>query len=57
VHAIPNTGQQSGYVIKALNEYTSGARPPGPARIMPSIAQRLSADDKRNLASYGQGLR
>jgi cytochrome c553 len=50
-------GQQSVYVAKQLNDYASGARPPGPGGIMPTIAKRLSADDMRNLSSYVQGLR
>ena len=50
-------GQQSVYVVKQLTDYASGARPPGPGGIMPTIAKRLSADDMRNLSSYVQGLR
>ncbi len=50
-------GQQSIYIAKQLNDYASGARPPGPGGIMPTIAKRLSADDMRNLSSYVQGLR
>jgi cytochrome c553 len=50
-------GQQSVYVIKQLNDYSSGARPTGPNGIMQTIAKRLSPDDMRNVASYLQGLR
>ncbi len=50
-------GQESVYVVKQLNDYASGARPPGPGDEMPTIAKRLSADDIRNVASYVQGLR
>jgi cytochrome c553 len=50
-------GQQPVYVMKQLNDYASGTRPPGPGGIMQTIAKRLSADDIRNLASYVQGLR
>ncbi len=50
-------GQESAYVVKQLNDYASGARPPGPGDVMPTIAKRLSADDIRNVASYVQGLR
>jgi cytochrome c553 len=50
-------GQQSGYVIKQLNDYASGTRTSGPNGIMQTIAKRLSADDIRNLASYLQGIR
>jgi len=49
-------GQESVYVVKQLNDYASGARPPGPGDMMPTIAKRLSADDIRNVASYVQGL-
>jgi cytochrome c553 len=50
-------GQQSGYVVKQLNDYASGTRTSGPNGIMQTIAKRLSADDIRNLASYLQGIR
>jgi cytochrome c553 len=50
-------GQQSVYVAKQLNDYASGARTTGPNGIMQAIAQRLSAEDIRNLASYLQGIR
>ncbi len=50
-------GQESVYVVKQLNDFASGARPPGPGDMMPTIAKRLSADDIRNVASYVQGLR
>lgn len=50
-------GQQSEYIVKQLNDYASGARPPGPGGIMPIIAKRLSPEDMRNLSSYVQGLR
>ena len=50
-------GQQSVYVSKQLNDYASGARSTGPNGIMQTIAQRLSPEDIRNLASYLQGIR
>ncbi len=50
-------GQQSVYLAKQLNDYSSGARTTGPNGIMETIAKRLSPDDIRNLASYLQGLR
>lgn len=50
-------GQQSGYVVKQLNDYASGTRATGPNGIMQTIAKRLSAEDVRNLASYLQGIR
>jgi cytochrome c553 len=50
-------GQQSGYVVKQLNDYASGARTTGPNGVMQTIAKRMSPDDIRNLASYIQGIR
>ena len=50
-------GQQSGYVMKQLNDYASGTRTTGPNGVMQTIAKRLSTDDIRNLASYIQGIR
>jgi cytochrome c553 len=50
-------GQQSGYVVKQLNDYASGARNTGPNGVMQTIAKRLSPEDIRNLASYIQGIR
>src|ERR1700734_138606 len=50
-------GQHSEYIVKQLNDYVSGARPPGPGGIMPVIAKRLSPEDMRDIASYVQGLR
>ena len=50
-------GEHSAYIAKQLNDYASGARPPGPGDIMGSISKRLSTDDIRNLSWYVQGLR
>jgi cytochrome c553 len=50
-------GQQSGYVVKQLNDYASGTRTTGPNGVMQTIAKRLSPEDIRNLASYIQGIR
>lgn len=59
-------GQQSGYTIKQLNDYATGARYSGATTtnqaspngyIMATIAKRLTPEDIRNLASYVQGLR
>jgi cytochrome c553 len=50
-------GQQSGYVVKQLNDYAAGTRTTGPNGIMQTIAKRLSPEDIRNLASYLQGIR
>jgi cytochrome c553 len=50
-------GQQSGYVMKQLNDYAAGTRTTGPNGVMQTIAKRLSTDDIRNLASYIQGIR
>lgn len=59
--------QHSQYVVKELTDYAGGKRysttdkgeSAGGANsaIMATIAQRLSPDDMRNLASYVQGLR
>jgi cytochrome c553 len=59
--------QHSEYVVKELTDYAGGKRytsndkgatSGGPnAAIMATIAQRLSPEDMRNLASYVQGLR
>lgn len=49
-------GQHAEYVVKQLNDWVTGARPPGAGDIMPTIAKRLSAEDMRNVASYLQGL-
>lgn len=50
-------GQHSEYLVKQLNDYVAGTRPPGPGGIMPVVAKHLSPEDMRNLASYAQGLR
>ncbi len=50
-------GEHSAYITRELNDYASGARPPGPGGIMGTISKRLSADDIRNLSSFVQGLR
>lgn len=58
--------QHAVYTAKTLNEYAQGIRyqgakegaDPGPnAQMMQTVAQRLTAEDIRNLASYLQGLR
>ncbi|MGA2776455.1 MAG: c-type cytochrome [Steroidobacteraceae bacterium] len=50
-------GQQSGYFVKQLHDYASGARATGPNNIMQTIAARLSEDDMRDLAAYIKGIR
>jgi cytochrome c553 len=57
-------GQQGVYVANQLKSYAANSRylkaagqPPPQADIMIDVAQRLSADDVRALASYIQGLR
>ncbi|HMK87173.1 MAG TPA: c-type cytochrome [Steroidobacteraceae bacterium] len=50
-------GEQSVYTARQLDNYATGARPPGPGGIMPAIAKRLTAEDIRNVSSYVQGLR
>jgi cytochrome c553 len=59
--------QHAEYVVKELNDYAGGKRYAttdkgesaggANAAIMATIAQRLSPEDMRNLASYVQGLR
>jgi cytochrome c553 len=49
--------QQSVYTQKQLNDYAAGQRPGEKAKIMETIAKRMSADDVRNVASYIQGMR
>jgi cytochrome c553 len=57
--------QHAVYVTKQLTDYKTGARYTGPhpeavvpnAVMMLNIAQRLTEDDKRNVATYVQGLR
>jgi cytochrome c553 len=57
--------QQSVYVIKQLNDYTSGARygsanPAAASRngvMMFTIARRLTPEQIRDVASYVQGMR
>jgi cytochrome c553 len=59
--------QHSVYTIKQLNDYATGARytkddkgrsQGGPnSQMMNTIASRLSAEDRRDLASYIQGMR
>src|SRR5690606_41309748 len=59
--------QHSVYTMKQLDDYAAGVRynkdaqgrsmgSPN-AEIMATIAQRLTAEDRRNLASYIQGMR
>jgi len=50
-------GQHSEYIVAQLNDYASGARPPGPGEVMGTVAKRLSPEDIRSIASYVQGLR
>ena len=50
-------GQQSGYFVKQLHDYASGARATGPNNIMQTIATRLTDEDMRNLAAYVKGIR
>ncbi len=50
-------GQQSGYFVKQLHDYASGARATGPNNIMQTIAARLTDEDMRGLAAYIKGIR
>jgi len=49
--------QHSAYTQKQLQAYADGIRTGGQAKIMRTIAERLSPEDMRNLASYLQGMR
>ena len=63
--------QHSVYTVKQLTDFASGTRYPAPAadaaqapappsrngQMMITVAQRLTAEDIRNVASYVQGLR
>jgi cytochrome c553 len=49
--------QHAAYTQKQLQAYVAGTRPGDQAQIMKTIAQRLTAEDIRNLASYIQGIR
>jgi cytochrome c553 len=49
--------QHSVYVQKQLQDYASGARTNPQSPFMNTIAQRMSAEDMRNVASYVQGIR
>ena len=59
--------QHAVYTVKQLNDYASDVRynkddagrpQSGPnATMMQTIASRLTAEDRRNLASYIQGMR
>lgn len=50
-------GQQPGYVLKALNDYASGARNAnGQQKIMKEIASMMSDAEKAAVASYIHGL-
>jgi cytochrome c553 len=49
--------QQSVYTQKQLTDYAAGRRPGEPAKIMETIAKRLSAEEIRDVSSYIQGLR
>jgi len=50
-------GQQTGYFVKQLHDYASGARATGPNNIMQTISVRLTDDDMRDLAAYIKGIR
>jgi cytochrome c553 len=49
--------QHAVYTQKQLTDYAAGARPGVNAAIMQTIAQRMTAEEIRNVASYIQGLR
>lgn len=49
--------QHALYTQKQLTDYASGARTGARADVMRTIAQRMSAEDIRNVSSYVQGMR
>jgi cytochrome c553 len=49
--------QHAQYTQKQLHDYAAGARPGANAEVMQTIAQRMSQEDIRNVASYVQGMR
>lgn len=49
--------QHAVYTQKQLRDYASGARTGARADIMRTIAQRMTAEDMRNVSSYVQGMR
>ena len=50
------SGQHADYTVKQLYDFKKGARKNDNARIMRDIAERLSDDDIKAVASYMQGL-
>lgn len=49
--------QHAQYTQKQLQDYASGARTGANAEVMQTIAQRMTQEDIRNVASYVQGMR
>lgn len=49
--------QQAVYSQKQLNDYAQGLRPGEHAKIMETIAKRMTPDEIRNVSSYMQGIR
>ncbi len=49
-------GQQAAYVVKALNDFKSGARSNDANKMMRSIASKMSADEIKAVAEYVAGL-
>jgi cytochrome c553 len=49
-------GQQSMYVVKQLQDFRSGTRSNDPAKMMSSIAARMSDADINAVAEYIAGL-
>ncbi len=50
-------GQHSDYIIKQLNDFKRGIRRNDTERVMRDIAERLSEDDIKAIASYMQGVK
>jgi len=50
------SGQNAAYVVKALNDFASGARSNDAGNMMRTIAARMTATEKSAVASYVEGL-
>ncbi|MBG7621140.1 c-type cytochrome [Herbaspirillum sp. AP02] len=48
----PLSGLPSAYIVRQLQAWKNGARPPGPLGLMPAIASKLSAQDMNAVAAF-----
>jgi cytochrome c553 len=48
----PLAGQSAMYIANQLEAWKAGTRPPGPLRLMPRIAAKLSEADIRDVSAY-----